>query len=117
MLLARLWTTVMESLYLSLHLKGGKPLTSSCLPTNSAIVFPSSQGEFVLGRAYTGERLVVPLPEGVTACDIGTLTIWCQPFRVTFSRVTIPRSIFVRAKIVATLIFISSIHPLSLTIY
>jgi hypothetical protein len=48
-------------------------------------------------RRYTNERLVVPLPSGVTACNIGTLTVWCKSFRATFAQITIPRSIFVRA--------------------
>jgi hypothetical protein len=55
----------------------------------------SSDGDLI--RRYTNEQLVVPLPNGVTACDIGSLTVWCRPFRATFSRITIPRSIFVRA--------------------
>lgn len=49
-----------------------------------------------LNRLYSGQpqdRLVVPLPEGVTACDIGTLTVWDQPFFATFARISIPRSL------------------------
>ena len=36
------------------------------------------------------------LPDGVDACDIGTITVWCQPFRAIFTRLAIPRSTFVR---------------------
>ena len=39
---------------------------------------------------------MVTLPDGVDACDIGTITVWCQPFRAIFTRLAIPRSIFVR---------------------
>ena len=38
---------------------------------------------------------MVTLPDGVDACDIGTITIWCQPFRAIFTRLAIPRSTFV----------------------
>ena len=39
---------------------------------------------------------MVTLPDGVDACDIGTITVWCQPFRAIFTRLAIPRSTFVR---------------------
>ena len=39
---------------------------------------------------------MVTLPDGVDACDIGTITVWCQPFRAIFTRLAIPRNIFVR---------------------
>ena len=39
---------------------------------------------------------MVTLPDGVDACDIGTITIWCEPFRAIFTRLEIPRSTFVR---------------------
>jgi hypothetical protein len=32
-------------------------------------------------------------------CDIGTLTVWTQPFAVTFARITFPRSLFVSTSI------------------
>ena len=35
------------------------------------------------------------LPDGVDACDIGTITVWCQPFRAIFTRLAIPRDVFV----------------------
>ena len=38
---------------------------------------------------------MVTLPDGMDACDIGTITIWCQPFRAIFTRLAIPRSTFV----------------------
>ncbi|XP_064399010.1 mucin-2-like isoform X2 [Halichondria panicea] len=54
-------------------------------------------GGFVNGRSYTNVDLLVPLPEGVDACDIGTLTIWCEPFTVFFAVFPIPReNIFVQ---------------------
>ena len=39
---------------------------------------------------------MVTLPAGTDACDIGTITVWCQPFRAIFTRLAIPRSTFVR---------------------
>ena len=38
---------------------------------------------------------MVTLPDGVDACDIGTITVWCQPFRAIFTRLEIPRNVFV----------------------
>jgi hypothetical protein len=38
---------------------------------------------------------MVILPDGVDACDIGTITIWCEPFTAFFSRLEVPRSVFV----------------------
>ena len=38
---------------------------------------------------------MVILPDGVDACDIGTITIWCEPFTAFFSRLEVPRSLFV----------------------
>ncbi len=52
-------------------------------------------GEFT--RAYNGEKLVVPLPKGVTVRDIGTLAIWSRPFQLDFSTITIPRTVFARS--------------------
>ena len=48
-------------------------------------------------RRFTNEDITVTLPDGVDACDIGTITIWCQPFRAIFTRLAIPRSTFVSA--------------------
>ncbi len=48
------------------------------------------------GRAYINEDFFIPLPVGVDACDIGTLTIWCEPFTVFFAVLPIPtQDIFV----------------------
>ena len=55
----------------------------------------SSDGRFALGRAYNGEILDIPLPDGMDACDIGTFTIWCQPASIYFNSVTLPRTVFV----------------------
>ena len=38
---------------------------------------------------------MVTLPDGVDACDIGTITIWCEPFTAIFSRLEVPRNVFV----------------------
>ena len=38
---------------------------------------------------------MVTLPDGVDACDIGTITIWCEPFTAFFSRLEVPTSLFV----------------------
>ena len=35
------------------------------------------------------------LPEGTDACDIGTITVWCQPFTAIFTRLAVPTSTFV----------------------
>ena len=55
-----------------------------------------------IDRRYTNEQLVVEVPAGVTVCDMGSLTVWCQPFFATFSRITIPRSLFVSTTYVGT---------------
>ena len=46
-------------------------------------------------RRYSNEEFTVTLPEGTDLCDIGTLTIWCRPFRAIFTRIEIPQNIFV----------------------
>ena len=46
-------------------------------------------------RRYSNEDFTVTLPVGTDVCDIGTLTIWCRPFRAIFTRIVIPRNIFV----------------------
>ena len=46
-------------------------------------------------RRFNNEDIVVTLPDGMDACDIGTITVWCQPFRAIFTRLAIPRSAFV----------------------
>ena len=38
---------------------------------------------------------MVTLPDGVDACDIGTITVWCEPFTAIFSRLEVSRSVFV----------------------
>ena len=48
-------------------------------------------------RRFTNEDIMVTLPDGVDACDIGTITIWCQPFRAIFTRLAISRNVFVSA--------------------
>ena len=48
-------------------------------------------------RRFTNEDFMVTLPAGVDACDIGTITIWCQPFCAIFTRLAIPSSTFVSA--------------------
>ncbi len=63
-------------------------ISISTLPSNA-------DGRFNLGRPYNDDTLLLPLPDGVDACDIGTLTIWCRPFRAIFNRVTLTRDVFV----------------------
>lgn len=46
-------------------------------------------GSFARRRRYRNELLVIPLPAGVDACDIGILTIWCEPFRAFFTSITL----------------------------
>ena len=53
-----------------------------------------SDGRFQ-GRRFTNEDFTVTLPTGTYVCDIGTLTIWCRRFRAIFTRIEIPRNIFV----------------------
>ena len=53
-----------------------------------------SDGKFKDSR-YNDVDITVTMPEGTDVCDIGTLTVWCQPFRAIFTRIEIPRSIFV----------------------
>ena len=47
------------------------------------------------GRRFTNEDFTVTLPTGTNVCDIGTLTIWCRRFQAIFTRIAIPRNIFV----------------------
>ena len=49
----------------------------------------------MLNRRYNNEDFRLEFPAGVTACDMGAITIWCEPFFATFSRITVPRSLFV----------------------
>ena len=51
-------------------------------------------GTFLRSR-YRDVNITVTMPEGTDVCDIGTLTVWCEPFRAIFTRIEIPRSIFV----------------------
>lgn len=44
---------------------------------------------------FTNVDVTATLPDGVDACDIGTFTIWCQPFTAIFTRIIIPTDIFV----------------------
>ena len=46
-------------------------------------------------RRFNNEDFTVTLPEGTDACDIGTITVWCQPFRAIFTRLEVPTSTFV----------------------
>ena len=46
-------------------------------------------------RRFTNEDIMVTLPDGVDACDIGTITVWCQPFTAIFTQLAIPRNVFV----------------------
>ena len=57
-------------------------------------LFCSSQGRFRLSR-YTDVDFTVTLPEGMDVCDIGTLTVWCEPFDMVFGFVEFPRNRFV----------------------
>ena len=42
---------------------------------------------------------MVTLPDGVDACDIGTITVWCEPFKVIFAQLEVPRSTFVSSMV------------------
>lgn len=44
---------------------------------------------------YTDVDVDVTLPDGIDVCDIGTFTIWCQPFNAIFTRIEISRDILV----------------------
>ena len=46
-------------------------------------------------RRHTNEDIIVPLPEGISACDIGNLTIWCRQANVIFGKIPIPTTTFV----------------------
>lgn len=46
-------------------------------------------------RRYNNVDLEATLPEGFSACDIGTFIIWCEPFGAIFTRIEVPREIFV----------------------
>lgn len=65
----------------------------------------SSQGLFRNSR-YSNVDFSVSLPQGMDVCDIGILTVWCQPFDVVFGFVEIPRSKFVS-------IYFSNVQSLS----
>jgi len=61
---------------------------------------PRSDGSFQR-RRYTNVDFSVTLPAGTDVCDIGTLTVWCRPFEAIFTRIVIPRTIFVSILILA----------------
>ena len=46
-------------------------------------------------RSFNNEDIMVTLPDGIDACDIGTITVWCKPFKAIFTQLVIPRNIFV----------------------
>ena len=56
-------------------------------------------------RRFNNEDITVTLPDGVDACDIGTITIWCQPFNAIFTRLAIPRNVFVSTAMTAIIIY------------
>ncbi len=58
-------------------------------------LYSNADGRFNLGTSHNDAVLLLPLPDGVDACDISTLTIWCRPFSAIFNRVTLTRSVFV----------------------
>ncbi len=67
-----------------------------CIQVNlSPYNYSNADGRFNLGRSYNDDVLLLPLPDGVDACDISTLTIWCRPATAIFNRVTLTRSVFV----------------------
>ncbi|XP_064398268.1 protein Skeletor, isoforms B/C-like isoform X4 [Halichondria panicea] len=77
------------------YYRPGDPVLSS--GGGSIIPVPGSNnadGRFNLGRSYNDDVLLLPLPDGVDACDISTLTIWCRPATAIFNRVTLTRSVF-----------------------
>ena len=90
---------VVESSSLCLPLWDSKNISTNLTPTYCyCCSFRTSgiyRGSFQR-RRFTNEDITVTLPDGTDACDIGTITIWCQPFRAIFTRLAIPRSTFVR---------------------
>ena len=56
-----------------------------------------STGAFTEGTRYSNQDLIIDLPAGTDICDIATFTIWCEQASVFFSRLEVPRSIFVSA--------------------
>ena len=59
------------------------------------IVYFDHRPRGMLNRRYNNEEFRLEFPAGVTACDMGAITIWCEPFFATFSRITVPRTLFV----------------------
>ncbi len=55
----------------------------------------NADGRFNNGQTYSDEVVLLPLPDEVEACDISTLTIWCDPFNSFFNQVTLGRDVFV----------------------
>ena len=45
---------------------------------------------------------MIDLPEGTDACDIGELTIWCRPFRVYFSSITLNHDVLFVSYVIST---------------
>ena len=76
------------------------PILKHCHDTLHVLcLFCSSQGRFRLSR-YTNVDFTVILPEGMDVCDIGTLTVWCQPFDIVFGFVEFPRNTFVSGQFI-----------------
>jgi len=71
-----------------------------CIGQTFHFCTPRSDGSFQR-RRYTNEDFSVTLPVGTDVCDIGTLTVWCRPFQAIFTRIVIPRTIFVSIPILA----------------
>ncbi|KFM69922.1 Protein Skeletor, isoforms D/E, partial [Stegodyphus mimosarum] len=59
-------------------------------PTSSGFIIPNENGsEEVLGK-YTGQNLILTLPEGKSTKDIKSFSVWCRRFAVNFGSVIIP---------------------------
>lgn len=56
----------------------------------------SEEGGFRQSQVVSGESIVITL-NGITICDIGTITLWCRTAEQIFSQISVLSSSYVSA--------------------
>ena len=67
--------------------------------------------ETIVGNLARASRTPGGAEVALSACDVTTLTVWCEPFSATFSRVAIPTDILVSRACVCEVGIPSLYHP------
>ncbi|KAG8175030.1 hypothetical protein JTE90_003214 [Oedothorax gibbosus] len=59
-------------------------------PTRNGFIIPLENGTEEVLKRYTGQNLILTLPDGKFVKDIKSLSVWCRKFMVNFGSVEIP---------------------------